>query len=122
LSLSLADAEAYGQVLSARRSTTDKELRRRRVADALSMAADVPLEVAEIAWEAAAMATKLAASGNPNLRGDSLTAAALAEAAVRAAAELVRINLGDSNDPRTRRAAELEGEASALTRAAFARQ
>jgi hypothetical protein len=39
------------------------------------------------------MAARVAGAGNPNLRGDSISAAVLAEAAARSAAALVDINV-----------------------------
>ncbi len=107
-SLAEKDAEAYGRVLEAKRSGGD-------VHTALSEAADVPMEVAEAASEVAEIASRLASEGNPNLRGDALTASFLADASVRAAAKLVEINLeaaGMADDPRVRRARELVREAA----------
>jgi len=80
-----ADAQAYRAVIAARRRGGD-------VAAALSAAADVPLRVAEAGTEVAALAARLAA-GNPNTRGDALTAGLLAAAGTRASCALVRINL-----------------------------
>ncbi len=53
---------------------------------ALSGAAAVPMQVVEVAAQVAQVAAYLAREGNPNLRGDAITAAALAEAGARAAA------------------------------------
>jgi formiminotetrahydrofolate cyclodeaminase len=53
----------------------------------------VPAQIAEIASGIAIEAIELAKKGNPNLRGDVFTAAALAAAAARSAAELVRLNV-----------------------------
>jgi formiminotetrahydrofolate cyclodeaminase len=65
----------------------------RRLRDALTRASEVPLEVCEVAAETARLAALLVEGGNPRLRGDALTAVLLAEAAARAAADLVRINV-----------------------------
>jgi hypothetical protein len=46
-----------------------------------------------VASEIAVDPVELAQRGNPNLRGDAFTAATLAVAAARSAAELVRINV-----------------------------
>jgi methenyltetrahydrofolate cyclohydrolase len=81
-----ADAQAYRAVIAARRRGGD-------VAAALSAAADVPLRVAEAGAGVAALAALLAADGNPNTRGDALTAGLLAAAGTRASCALVRINL-----------------------------
>ncbi len=101
--LAQADAEVYGRVLEAKRSGGS-------VRAALSDAADIPLVAAEAAAEVFRISTRLASEGNPNLRGDALTAGFLAGASVRAAATLVEINLraaGMDDDPRFRRASEL---------------
>ena len=74
--LARADAAAYGRVLDAYRSPRgDEEGRRRRVREALSEAADVPLSIAEIGAEVSGIAVRLAEEGNPSLRGDAVTAA-----------------------------------------------
>lgn len=75
------------------------------LAAALSAAADVPLRVVELGVPVASIAAVLAESGKPALRGDAATAGLLAQAAARAAAVLVRINLaGAPSDPRHARA------------------
>jgi formiminotetrahydrofolate cyclodeaminase len=84
LELASEDAEAYAAVLGAKGEERQQ---------ALSRAADVPLELAESAVEIAELANRLAAEGNPTLRGDAMTAALLAAAATKAAANLVEINL-----------------------------
>jgi formiminotetrahydrofolate cyclodeaminase len=54
------------------------------------------------------LAAELVERGNPNLRGDAATAALLAEAAIRASANLVEINLATrETDERIARAREL---------------
>jgi len=75
----------------------------------------VPMEVAEIGAEVAAVAATIAAAGNPNVRGDAITAALLAASGARAAAVLVRINLtGAEGDGRPARAEQLAAEAARL--------
>ncbi len=93
--LAQADAAAYGRVLDAYRipHDDDEEERRRRIREALSEAADVPLSIAEVGAEVAGNAARLAEEGNPNLRGDAVTATILAGAGVRAAVTLVEINV-----------------------------
>ena len=115
--LARADAESYGRVLEAYR---DPEDRTARVRNALSGAADVPLAVAEAGSEVAAIASRLAAEGNPNLRGDALAAVLLAGAGVRAAAELVGINLSSASvdDDRLRKANSLVDTTAAVVRRA----
>ncbi len=110
LPLARADAAAYGRVLDAYRNPRDDEAgRRRRIREALSGAADVPLSIAEIGAEVAGISARLAEEGNPNLRGDAVTAAVLAGAGVRAAVTLVEINLraAGAEDDRLSRAREL---------------
>jgi formiminotetrahydrofolate cyclodeaminase len=115
--LARADAESYGRVLEAFR---DPEDRTARVRDALSGAADVPLAVAEAGSKVAAIASRLAEEGNPNLRGDVLAAVLLAGAGVRAASALVGINLSTANvdDDRLRRANSLVDTTAAAVRRA----
>ena len=107
--LAQADAAAYGRVLDAYRTPRDDETRRRRIREALSEAADVPLSIAEVGVEVAGNAARLVEEGNPNLRGDAVTAAALAKAGVRAAATLVEINVsaGGADDDRLSRVDQL---------------
>jgi formiminotetrahydrofolate cyclodeaminase len=108
--LAQADAAAYGRVLDAYRTPRDDdEKRRRRIREALSEAADVPLSIAEVGVEVAGNAARLVEEGNPNLRGDAMTAAALAKAGVRAAATLVEINVsaGGADDDRLSRVEQL---------------
>jgi formiminotetrahydrofolate cyclodeaminase len=108
--LAQADAAAYGRVLDAYRTPRDDdEKRRRRIREALSEAADVPLSIAEVGVEVAGNAARLVEEGNPNLRGDAMTAAALAKAGVRAATTLVEINVsaGGADDDRLSRVDQL---------------
>jgi methenyltetrahydrofolate cyclohydrolase len=91
--LAQEDATAYAHVLSAYRTPDgDPNARQERIRRALSGAADVPLAVAEVGAMVAEIAVRLAREGNPNLRGDAVAAALLAEAGTRAAAVLVEIN------------------------------
>ncbi|MHB1503538.1 MAG: cyclodeaminase/cyclohydrolase family protein [Acidimicrobiales bacterium] len=98
--LAQRDAEAYGRVLAALAMPRepDPEQRRRAVRSALSDAADVPLAIAEAAASVTRMGAELATKGNPNLRGDAITATLLADAAARAAGSLVAINLAREPD------------------------
>jgi formiminotetrahydrofolate cyclodeaminase len=96
----LSDGESKGR---------DDELR-----DALARAAGVPLEIAEIAVDVASLAAVVAERGDQALRADAVSAALLAEAAARAAATLVEVNLGTtSSDERVTRAGDLAGSAAA---------
>ncbi len=119
--LARADAAAYGRVLDAQQTPRDdKEARRRKIREALTQAADVPLSVAGIGAEVAGLAARLAEEGNPNLRGDAVTGAVLAGAGARAAATLVEINVsaGGADEGRLSRAAELQAAAAAAQEAA----
>ena len=95
-----ADASSYQAVLAARRPANVEAdaSQADRVAAALSAAADVPLQVLGLGAEVARLAGRLAADGNPNLRGDAVTGLLLAEAGARAAALLVGINLASAPD------------------------
>lgn len=119
--LARADAAAYGRVLDAQRAPRDdEEARRRKIREALTEAADVPLSIAGIGAEVAGNAARLVEGGNPNLRGDAITAVALAGAGVRAATTLVEINVsaGGADDGRLARAAEFRATAAAAQEAA----
>jgi formiminotetrahydrofolate cyclodeaminase len=111
--LELAEVElhAYKPVLEALRLPRDDPGRADRVSAALAAASASPLEVARIGAEVAELAADLARAGNPNLVGDAIAAALLAEAAVQAAARLVAINLTDGVEV---------AEAEALARRALA--
>jgi formiminotetrahydrofolate cyclodeaminase len=87
--------------------------------DALARAADVPLQIAEVAVDVAALAAVVAERGEQALRADAVSAALLAEAAARAAATLVEVNLGTTSaDERVARARDLAGSATAAAQRA----
>ncbi|MGH3934763.1 MAG: cyclodeaminase/cyclohydrolase family protein [Pseudonocardiaceae bacterium] len=115
------DVEAYQAVLAAFAlpDEPDSEVRRRQIRRTLERAAQVPAEIAEAASGIATEAVTLAERGNPNLRGDAFTAAMLAAAAARSAAELVRLNvelgdLGGDLVDRAARAAAVAADAVAV--------
>ncbi len=127
-SLVQADAESYRGVVAALRDQPgqdpgapghligpDAEHQRLRIDAALSEAATIPMEVLGLAAQTARLAARLAADGNPRLRGDAITAALLAEAGARAAAVLVSINLAKL--PGDDRPAQAEALLSDVTRA-----
>jgi formiminotetrahydrofolate cyclodeaminase len=87
--------------------------------DALARAAGVPLEIAEVAVDVASLAAVVAERGEQALRADAVAAALLAEAAARAAATLVEVNLGTTTaDERVARARDLAGSATAAAQRA----
>lgn len=106
------DVRAYGAVHDAYRASQDEEDRRRRIASALAVATDVPLAIVLCAGQVGALAVRLAGEGNPNLHGEAVTAALLAEAAARSAAVLVRLNVeaGAPAEDRLERSQECLGQ------------
>jgi methenyltetrahydrofolate cyclohydrolase len=118
--LAQADADAYEEALTAFRlpELLEPELRDATLGGALERAAAIPLAIAEVGADVADLAAHLAQHGNPDVRGDAVAGAVIAEAGTRAAAHLVRINLGTSpDDVRVARAL-----AAATTAAAAARR
>ena len=95
--LELAEIElhAFVPVLEALRLPRDDPERAARVSAAKTEASQSPLEIARVAAEVAELAAELARTGNPNLTGDAIAGALLAEAAAQAASRLVAINLAD---------------------------
>jgi formiminotetrahydrofolate cyclodeaminase len=117
------DAEAYAAALEALRrpAAGDPAERDRLLGEALSRAADVPLRIAEVAADVAALAADVVEHGNPNLKGDAAAGAIFAEAAARAAAHLVSINLAATRgDDRAARAAALADAAARSVRRSLA--
>ncbi|MDQ5856328.1 MAG: cyclodeaminase/cyclohydrolase family protein [Actinomycetota bacterium] len=115
------DVEAYQAVLDAFAlpRELDPEGRREQIRRTLERAAQVPAEIAEAASGIALEAVQLAERGNCNLRGDAFTAATLAAAAARSAAELVRLNvelgdLGGDLAEQAARVADVAAEAVAV--------
>ena len=115
------DAVAYENVLTAMRMPKDlePEVRNTLIGETLSRAADVPLEIAECAASVSELAAEIAVRGNPNLRGDAASAAILASAAARVAANLVEINLATvEGDERIERARAVVASAERAARRA----
>lgn len=107
--LELADADlgSYAPVIEAQRLPADNPTRAERMQVALSEASEVPLAVAEVGAEVAELAAGLAHTGGRHLEGDASAGALLAEAATRAAARLVELNLAEQpGDPRLAAARE----------------
>ena len=115
--LAVADSEAYQAVLAAQRRSGEDPARAEAVREALAGAAGPPAKLAEVAAEVAALAAELAGDATPALRGDVRTAATLAAACARSAAELARINLTSAGadlaaaDEADRHATEAAGHA-----------
>ena len=109
--LELAEIElhAYEPVLEALRLPRDNPDRADRVSAAETEASKSPLEIARVAADLAGLAAELATNGNPNLTGDAIAGALLAEAAAQAASRLVAINLAEG--PVVEEAAELARQA-----------
>jgi formiminotetrahydrofolate cyclodeaminase len=88
------DAAAYAAVLTATRDRSGPGGEQRPDhREALRVASEVPLDVANHAAGIAEVAARLAQTGNPHLLGDARTAMHLARAAATSAAELVAINV-----------------------------
>lgn len=92
------DAAAFDAVMSAYRRSSDDPERSDAIQDAMTTAAEVPLETAEHCLEIIEHAEFVAANGNQNAVTDAGTGALLAHAAANAALYNVDINL-TSLDP-----------------------
>ena len=116
------DAASFEAVRVAYRLPHERDeqraLRATAIRQALIHAAEVPLETARAAVEVAALAAAVAERGNRNAVADAVVAALLAEAACRAAALNVRLNVASLDDVATQRGAELASEAHKLLEAA----
>jgi methenyltetrahydrofolate cyclohydrolase len=118
-----ADAEAYENALVAFRlpDELEPEVRNATLGVALERAAAIPLAIAEVGADVADLAALVAEYGNPEVRGDAVAGAVLAEAGARAAAQLVRINLGAGpEDERTARASAVAELAARSAKRALA--
>ncbi len=112
LELADRDVAAYTEVMAV--------LRRRgepghgpRLREALSRAADPPAAIVELAAEVTRLAADAGAAARGGVRGEAVTAAVLAESAVRAARHIVEFNLaGARADPRLDRVRTLAGAAA----------
>jgi formiminotetrahydrofolate cyclodeaminase len=114
--LAQLDADEYEAALRARFEGGDYELGR-----AYARAAEPPQEIVETAADVALLAVSVARHGDPSLRADAITAAALAAGAARAASELVAVNLtASAEDERVVRARRSAEEAARAAQEAFA--
>jgi methenyltetrahydrofolate cyclohydrolase len=107
LELAQQDLTSYAPVLEALRRPAGDAGRAAELEAALVAAATVPLGIARAAAEVARLARAQTEAGNRNLRGDSATAALLAQAACHAGGLLVDINLHGTADPRLAEVDEL---------------
>ena len=119
------DAKAYLDALAAMRAEPAHVPQERHdfaLGQALALAADVPLEIAEAAADVAELAASVAERGNPSVQPDAASAACIATACAQAAAHLVEINLASQTDDervsRGRRALEAAEAASSRALAA----
>jgi formiminotetrahydrofolate cyclodeaminase len=96
------DERAYAAYAAAtklpRGTDEEKRARSRAVQEALRRAAAPPLAMAQVCRRVLDLAGVVAAGGNPLLASDAGVAALLAEAALRASAINVRVNLGHLRD------------------------
>ena len=121
--LAAENARAYRQAVQAMRGrpavAESRSERNAALGKALARAAEVPLEITTIAEEVAELGARAAEQGAASLRPDAVAATLLAGASAAAAANLVAVNLGITDeDPRAQRAHGLaHGAAQALARA-----
>jgi methenyltetrahydrofolate cyclohydrolase len=118
-----AAADQYEAALRARAESGEGQGARLdfELGQAYANAAEPPLEIARTASDVAFLALTIAQNGDLALRADAVTAALLAAAAARAAAELVAVNLtAAADDPRVLEAAKAAEEAARAAEAARA--
>ena len=103
MALAEADEKAYDAVAAARKlprkSEGEKALRQDEIQRATRAAARPPLEMAAACRRALELADVVANHGNPFLASDAGVAALFSEAALRASAINVRVNLAAIEDP-----------------------
>ncbi len=88
------DTEAFNQILQAYRMPKDEpEVRSAAIQDAITRAAEVPLQTAKLSFEALDLILAVAERGNKNAITDAGVAALFAESAVRGALFNVKINM-----------------------------
>lgn len=99
LRLAEQDAKAYGSLNELWKLDAADERRRRELPTAVAAAIRPPQQMLEESLDMLRSLKSLVATTNPNLKSDLAIAAILAEAAARAAAWNVRINLPLLGDP-----------------------
>jgi formiminotetrahydrofolate cyclodeaminase len=120
--LAQSDAEAYEEALAALHlpDQLEPEVRRMALGQVLARAAEIPLVIAEAGADVACLAAEVADRGASDRRGDAIAAALIAEAAARAGANLVAVNLTVTpDDERLLRAEAVTNVASAAAREAL---
>jgi formiminotetrahydrofolate cyclodeaminase len=120
--LAQSDADAYEEALAALHlpEQLEPEVRDMAIGQVLNRAAEIPLVVAEAGADVACLAAEAADRGTPERRADAIAAALLAEAATRAAANLVAVNLTVTpEDERLLQARAVTELASAAARSAL---
>jgi formiminotetrahydrofolate cyclodeaminase len=121
--LAQADAEQYEAALLARGQSGEGQGARQDFAlgQAYAKAAEPPLQIAQAASDVAQLALTVAQNCDAALWADAVTAALLAAAAAKAAAELVAVNLtASADDRRVLEAAKVAEEAARAAEAARA--
>jgi formiminotetrahydrofolate cyclodeaminase len=123
----LAQADAVAHAAARRRLIAAADEQRAEIenlpplSEVLARAAEVPLEIAEAAADAATLAAVTAERANPDLRADAAGVALLAAGATETAAHLVDVNLSTrSADERVARAGALVSLARAASQRATA--
>jgi formiminotetrahydrofolate cyclodeaminase len=107
------ELRAYEPVLQALRLPAGSPERERELRAALSAASEAPVAIVRAAAEVAELAARVTARSKPSLRGDAAAGVLLAEAATRAAARLVEINLrGEADDARVEEVERLSRRAA----------
>lgn len=120
--LALADAEAWDRALAALRDAGPGGDPRRDFAleQKLERAAALPLEIADLGADAAALAAHASELCDGAYRPDAVAAAALAAGGAQAAAHIVEVNLAvRESDPRLARARASEQAAAAAAERAL---
>lgn len=112
------NAEAFAEAQAALLATRRGERPHAALGPVLEHAGAVPLAIAELGADVAALAEVAAVAGEPDRRPDAAAAAALAAGAADAAAHLVLVNLASPAEPAR---AEAAGAAAAAARASAGR-
>ena len=121
--LAAADAQAFRDAIRAlgggeRSETGTRPL---ELGTALARAAEIPLQITEIAADVAALAALVAERASPDVQADAAASAAIAAAGARSAGLLVEVNLGATDDDeRVVEARALVERADVSCRAAYA--